>query len=215
MAQTLSILWTVVPEMAPRPWLHCSRCGENRPFRSTGKFRLNANGKCLDAWLIYGCVECGQTWKRTILKRQGVATLEPSFLAALQANDLQLARRIALDTDHLRQPNHRHTTSGPVLVEKMVLSPATAPSHHLEIRLVLPVPCSMRLDRLLARELGITRLRLRRLQLDGRLAILPEYKQALKKPPRDAMRIILDLSSEDDAKIIAAQARGSTALDPP
>ena len=84
MAGTLSVRWTLVPAHAPMPWRHCPTCATARPFQSSGKIRLNANGRRLDAWLIYRCTSCDQTWNRTLFERRSVQQLAPSELDALQ-----------------------------------------------------------------------------------------------------------------------------------
>ncbi|MGK6315295.1 DUF1062 domain-containing protein [Neorhizobium sp. DT-125] len=60
MCDILRVEWTVIPKSPPRPILSCAGCGSQRPFRSSGRIRLNASGKRLDAWLIYKCTACRQ-----------------------------------------------------------------------------------------------------------------------------------------------------------
>ena len=67
MVGTLSVQWTVTPKFTPQPLRACNRCGAVTPFRSSGKIRLNANRKRIDAWLIYRCTACDKTWNRPIL----------------------------------------------------------------------------------------------------------------------------------------------------
>ena len=97
MSGSICVLWTIVPCITPRPWLGCGTCGQVKPFSSSDKIRLNANGRRLDAWLIYKCSTCDATWNRPVIERQPVKSLDPDFLAALQANDPGLVRRSAFD----------------------------------------------------------------------------------------------------------------------
>ena len=103
MSDILRVLWTVVLRIAPQPWLNCNRCRGIRLFRSSGKIRVNANGKRLDAWLIYKCISCDSTWNRPILERRHVRTLDPLFLMSLRASDPELMRRLAFDAEKLRR----------------------------------------------------------------------------------------------------------------
>src|SRR5215510_3304859 len=103
MSDVLRVQWTITPRTAPQPWLACSRCGEARRFRSSDKIRVNANGRRVDAWLIYKCTSCGGTWNRPILERRPVRTIEPDFLAALCTSEVVLTRRLAFDADGLRR----------------------------------------------------------------------------------------------------------------
>ena len=207
MSDTLRVLWTLVPQRAPQPWLHCSHCGDPRPFESSSKFRLNANGKRLDAWLIYHCTACGQVWNRPLLERRPAAAVDPQLLAALQQNDPHLARHLAFDVEDLRRRTLRIEACDGAEVQKVALGVPTRPPARLEIVFALAVPISLRLDRLLAAELGLSRKRLHCMQDDGRLVVSPARARRLKKAPRDGWHLALDLSQEDDRDAIAAAAR--------
>ncbi|TGQ24417.1 DUF1062 domain-containing protein, partial [Mesorhizobium sp. M4B.F.Ca.ET.214.01.1.1] len=62
MSSILRIHWTIAPEIAPRPLINCNRCGGVKAYRCSGKFRVNANGKRIDVWLIYRCADCDNSW---------------------------------------------------------------------------------------------------------------------------------------------------------
>ena len=91
------VQWTITPRIAPQPWLPCRRCDRPRPFRSSGKIRANANGKRLDAWLIYRCADCGSPWKRPLLQRRSIRDIDPASLQALQGNDLDAVGLVDAD----------------------------------------------------------------------------------------------------------------------
>ncbi|WP_299620989.1 DUF1062 domain-containing protein [Pelagibius sp.] len=209
MGKPLSVLWTITPQSEPRPWLTCSRCGGPRPFRSSGKFRLNANGKRLDAWLIYCCAVCDQTWNRPVLERRTVASLDLRLVTALRMNDPGLARRMAFDLDGLSGHAGRIEHCNDLQVHKTVLAAPSEPPRSLEIRLAVPDPVRLRLDRLLAGELGLARQRLQNLEKSGRLALHPARARMLRRPLRDGLRLTLDLSQEPDGAAIAAAAQSS------
>ena len=207
MSDTLRVLWTLVPQRAPQPWLPCSRCGDTRPFESSRSFRVNANGKRLDVWLIYNCAACGNTWNRPLLKRRPLRSIDPELLAGLRANDPQLARCLAFDVGDLRIRTDRIETFPEVLVRKEVLFEGGKAPQRLEITFVLAAPVGLRLDRMIAAQLGLARNRLHRLQEEGRLAISTKAKRWLRKSPPDGARIAFDLSKERDRGAIAAAAQ--------
>ncbi len=209
MSDTLRVLWTLVPQRAPQPWLHCSHCGDSRPFESSTKFRLNANGKRLDAWLIYHCTACSQTWNRPLLERRPAAAVDPQLLAALQQNDPHLARHLAFDIEDLRRRSARIEVFAEALVRRETLCICGTEPRRLEIDFAVATPLRLRLDRLLAAELGVTRSRLHRLQNSGRLVLSAPGSRWLRKPPQDGWRICLDLSEERDREAIATAARRS------
>src|SRR5262245_31300010 len=97
------VRWILSPKTPPRPWLACSRCGGERPFQASGKIRLNANGRRLDAWLIYRCAACDSTWNRPLFERRNVADFDRVTLAALETNAPNLVRRWAFDLTDLRR----------------------------------------------------------------------------------------------------------------
>lgn len=207
MSHTLTVQWTIEPQTAPRPWLACSRCGGQRPFVCSGKTRLNANGRRLDAWLIYRCAVCEDTWNRPIFERRTVTSVAPDALAALQSNDPAWIRQVAFDIEGLRQRTDRIEDLADSNVERRVLSGAVD-SARLEIVVVAHHASSLRVDRLLSVELALSRARLTKLETAGRITLLPESRKALQRPIRDGSRIVLDLTAEDDRAEIARRARG-------
>ena len=69
MSGTLRIHWAIAPEIAPQPLINCNRCGTVKAYRCSEKFRVNANGKRIDVWLIYRCVDCDNSWNFGIFER--------------------------------------------------------------------------------------------------------------------------------------------------
>jgi len=103
--------WVVVPTCLPVVLRRCHACASER-FRASGKFRVNANHKLLDAWLLALCTVCGETTKLTVLERMNVRSIRPELLDRLHHNDPGLTaellqdpvvrrrNRIALDWDN-------------------------------------------------------------------------------------------------------------------
>jgi hypothetical protein len=197
MSDVLRVQWTIIPRTAPQPWLACSRCGEPKRFRSSDKIRVNANGKRLDAWLIYKCTGCGATWNRPILERQPVRTIDPDFLMSLRTSESMLTRRFAFDTEGLRRRARRVEEFDDVQVIKTVLSESTIPARRLEILCSIPVPVGLRVDRL-ANELQLSRSRIQSFAKAGDLVAWPQGSH-LRRPVRDGMRLVLNLALSECA----------------
>ncbi|MFJ1826198.1 DUF1062 domain-containing protein, partial [Streptomyces sp. NPDC088178] len=70
----MSKTWVVVPTCLPIVLRHCHRCASER-FRTNGKFRVDANHRLLDAWLLALCSECGDTTEPTVLQRMNVRSV--------------------------------------------------------------------------------------------------------------------------------------------
>ena len=199
MPNVIHVGWTITPKIAPQPWRPCSRCGTQRPFRCSGKFRFNANGKRLDAWLIYKCTGCDETWNRTVVERRAAREFNPAVLAAFEANDPALVRRFAFDAVGLRKSAHRVAEFGEVEVRKDLLDGTFGSDSPISLEIVLrvPIPIPLRLDRLLAAELGISRSRVAVLVEAGRL----RTAAALSKAVRDGTRIEIDLAAGMNADL--------------
>ncbi|WET82017.1 DUF1062 domain-containing protein [Amycolatopsis sp. QT-25] len=88
--------WVVVPTCLPLVLHRCHACASGR-FRASGKFRVNANHKLVDVWLLVRCVACENTAKLTILERVHVRSVRPELLARLHENDLGLAAELLQD----------------------------------------------------------------------------------------------------------------------
>lgn len=203
MSDRLSVRWTIVPRHCPRPVFACPTCGADRPFHPSGKLRLNANGKRLDAWLIYKCDDCDRTWNRPIFERRLAAEIPPRELAALRSSDPAFIRRLAFDLAALHRKTSVIQQSEAIDVDKVVTD-GTDDATVAEILLAVPYPVGLRLDRLLATELDLSRSRILSLVEAGRLNVL-DRSNALKRPPRDGQRILFYLEGcGDGAAIIAA-----------
>ncbi|WFU10213.1 DUF1062 domain-containing protein [Rhizobium sp. CB3090] len=205
MCNILKVRWTINPRTAPKPWIACSGCGCHKPFKSSGKIRLNANGKKLDAWLIYKCVGCDKTWNRTLFERQAIRDLNPPTLEALQGNDPEWIRAREFDLDALRRKAQRVDEFADADVQREVLGETDSGSV-LEIDLAIALPFSMRLDRLLASELGISRSRLQALHERAKLLLHPDCADIMRRRIKDGTRVVVDLSGEADRYLICKAA---------
>jgi hypothetical protein len=192
MHNLLHVQWTIIALTPPRPWLDCSGCGTERPFQYSGRTRLNANGKRLDAWLIYKCVTCDRTWNRPIFERRAVGSIEPAILEALQANDADWIRRRAFDLTALRLRSSHVELSDDVEIRKTPLSGRPGTGTTLQISMAVPYVTGLRLDRLLATELGLPRNGLKALLRSGALRIEPDQTSMLRRPVRDGCQVTLD-----------------------
>lgn len=168
------VRWTIVPLESPRVRRRCARCDRERVFACSERVRINANKRRLDVWLIYGCADCGRTWNLPVFERIAPSALAPELYARLLANDPDTARTLAFEAAMTRPERFDHEV--PVRVERS--GEATG-----EIELVLAAPCRVRLDRVLAGELGMSRSALRRAVSDERLTV-PGGLRALRRPIR-------------------------------
>ena len=97
------IIWEVQFLSVPPVLRYCKKCGEKQPFVCSGQFRVNAQRKYLDIWLIYKCANCDTTWNAALYSRISPQALAPDLLEAFYKNDQMIAERYAMDFDLLRR----------------------------------------------------------------------------------------------------------------
>ncbi|GIH79967.1 DUF1062 domain-containing protein [Planobispora longispora] len=131
--------WTVRRTRLPLLSLRCLECRSETATAAEGSFRVNANGKLLDVWLLVRCVSCDETSKITVHERVPVRSLDPVRLRAFENNDPALVARALLDPSIARRnrfaldwtgawrldtpPDPLADTSWPVRVEVGFLDP--------------------------------------------------------------------------------------------
>ncbi|KMZ54139.1 hypothetical protein HMPREF0980_01805 [Dorea sp. D27] len=96
------IVWYIQCEL-PAVLRHCKSCGTKREYRCSGQFRVNAQRKHLDIWLIYRCPHCDATWNLPICSRISSAGIDSDLLERYHNNDWKLAAQHALNMGLLRQ----------------------------------------------------------------------------------------------------------------
>ena len=200
MSNTLRVQWTITPRTAPQPWLNCSRCRGPRGFRSSGKIRANANGRRIDAWLIYRCLVCDNTWNRPIVERREVSAIGRHFLLSLQTNDPDLVRDLAFDVAGLKRWTGQVQEFDDVVVTKRMLAQSVRPVVLLEIECLVPRKIGLRADRLLARELRLSRSSIERLATAAEIRTVPPGFD-LRRPPRDGLRLLIGAASLPESSI--------------
>ncbi|NUP33001.1 MAG: DUF1062 domain-containing protein [Streptomycetaceae bacterium] len=163
----MSQTWAVVPTCLPLVRRRCHVCAADR-FTPSGKFRVNANHKLLDAWLLLLCTGCGDTVKATLFERANVRSIPPALLDRLHDNDSSLVaellqdplvqhrNRITLDWDDA----WRLDTGVPLEVD-------TDEAIDVDVRFAARIP--VRPARLIAEGFGLSRGEVGRLVAEGRI----------------------------------------------
>ena len=165
--------WKLVPEAVPTVRRNCSKCKEKREFINSMKFRVNANGKNVDVWLIYRCEKCSTTWNMSIFERSPVSAIPEEEYAGFQANDCLLAESYGRRMDlFVKNRAEAVTPEGGYWIEAEAESETgaeegaeagaeenvlPAESSFRRIELEVPFPMVLRLDSLLADRLGVSR----------------------------------------------------------
>lgn len=90
--------WEIKVKNTPLLIKKCSHCDSDRYYCSD-KFRMNAQKKNIDVWLIYRCVKCDNTCNVTLLSRTKPDMIEKTLFHKFSINDRKTAWRYAFSAE--------------------------------------------------------------------------------------------------------------------
>jgi hypothetical protein len=146
--------WAVRRTRLPLLALRCVDCDASQATTADGKFRVNANGKLLDVWLLVNCVSCDRTSKLTVHERVPVRSLAPGLLAGYSANAPSLVARTLLDPAMARRNRFTLAWDGCWELHAPAVPEDPWP---LQVTVTFDDPVPLRPDWLIAHVLGISR----------------------------------------------------------
>jgi len=151
-------LWTIRELCLPAIVKACVTCRSTR-HHPTGKFRVNANSKLLDVWMLVNCELCDRTSKIPIHERINVRALEHERLVMFEKNDPAIARHLAMDASLATRAGYRLDWTGTWELETDMpfyeLERGDPAPFEVVIRFELPAP--IRVEKLLMAGLGLSR----------------------------------------------------------
>ena len=202
MCNALQVRWTITPTTAPQPWIICSGCGGLRAFQSSDKIRLNANGRKLDAWLIYKCTTLRQDVEPDDLRTPECSRHRVRLaLEALQSNDPDWIRAEAFNLEALRRASRRIDEFADLDIRKELVR-ETPGWTHLKIEFSISLPISARLDRVLASELQVSRSQLSAFHEARLLRTDPDRTGVLRRRIPNGLRVAIDLSDLHGREVV-------------
>ena len=157
--------WAVRQCALPAVVRSCPDCPETRHHPS-GKFRVNANGKLLDVWLLLSCTRCDRTSKVPVHERVHVQSLDPARLVAYETNDPAVVRELAMSASLAAKNGYRLDWTGTWELETDADDPGPR-----TVLISFELPAPVRVERLLMRGLGLSRGQVRRMVGDGRIRL--------------------------------------------
>jgi hypothetical protein len=146
--------WAVRRTRLPLLAVRCVTCPSRRATVGNGRFRVNANGKLLDVWLLVNCVSCGRISKLTVHDRVPVRSLPTDLLAGYSANSPSLVVDTLLDPLIARRNRFALDWDG---CWELRVPPVPDDPWPLQITVTFDDPVPGRPERLIARGLGISR----------------------------------------------------------
>lgn len=151
--------WIIKPNGLPFVIRKCSRCGKKTEFKNSGKFRVNANGRLLDIWLIYRCDICENSWNMTVWERVEAGSINEAEYKGFLSNDSELAEKYGSDQEMFsRNKAEVRCSKEDYQVEVKNLSVSCKEP---EAEIMIPLGFELRLDALLSRQLCVSRSKIR------------------------------------------------------
>ena len=86
--------WEIRVKNCPLLIKKCSHCDSDR-FYCSDEFRMNAQKKNIDVWLIYRCVKCDNTCNMTLLSRTKPDLIDKKLFHSFSMNDREVAWQYA------------------------------------------------------------------------------------------------------------------------
>jgi hypothetical protein len=165
-------LWVIRELRLPAIVKTCVSCRSTRHY-PTGKFRVNANGKLLDIWMLIRCEMCDRTSKIPVHERIYVQALERERLLKFQNNDPAMVRDLVMDGALAGKAAYQLDWSGTwelktEMPPRELEREAPVPLEVI-IRFELPVP--IRVDKLLTAGLGLSRSAVRSMVDSGHIRL--------------------------------------------
>ena len=167
-------IWEVQYQTLPPVLKHCKKCGRKMEFISSGQFRVNAQRKYLDIWLIYKCSKCNATWNAAIYSRISPQSLNPELLDRFYKNDGTLAEQYAMDSGFLQENGVEVK-----MPAYSVVGDVFPPDETMEIEIKSNYYFPIKISSLVRTKLHLSQKEYTQLITDGKIESVPE--QDLKK----------------------------------
>ncbi|BAP31243.1 uncharacterized protein CHSO_2206 [Chryseobacterium sp. StRB126] len=101
---SIEYTWAVKVQNTPLLKKKCNHCDSDR-FYCSDKFRLNAQKKNIDIWLIYRCEKCNTRYNMTLFSRIRTESISKETFNRLSENDKDLAWEYAFSRETRRKNN--------------------------------------------------------------------------------------------------------------
>ena len=162
-------LWKVVPSGIPTIIKNCPKCGNHSIFESSGNFRINANQSLIDVWLIYQCRKCKSTWNMELLSRVPSRSIDKELYQSYLQNDFILAKQYAFDA--VVHSRNKVSINYDEISYDIIGDPILICEGSIVINLNSDYPLELRLDKLLSKQLGLTRVAIKNLHKEGKIMV--------------------------------------------
>lgn len=148
----------------------CSGCQKKSNFVNTHHFRVNANGKHLDIWLIYQCQVCKHTYNLTLFHRCKANSFSTDDLQGYMNNDYDLTFKWGLDKSLF----HKNKA---LIDEDSVVYEIEESNEILgqEMTIHNPFNIKLRLDKVLSEIFKLSRSQVKQMIKSGKIKSMDKY----------------------------------------
>jgi hypothetical protein len=143
----------------------CPRCG-NAFYENSGCFRVNANGKRLDIWLICRCEHCKSIWNLCVAERIDRKALNPEHYQKYLENDSSLVLKHVFDPTFLANNRAVLNLDG---LDLSFSGDCPQKNEACEVTITCAYPLPLPVGCILAQILSVSLSRVRRMQTSGTL----------------------------------------------
>lgn len=185
--EIIPIVWDIHYCNPPALLRYCKKCGKKSEYICSGEFRINAQQKALDIWLIYKCVHCSTTWNSAVFSRVSPKKLGTGLLDRFFCNDENLAMQYAMNYP-LLQRNGAEIKMPPFQVIGEDVPPGKTACVKIHSQYILPLKVSS----VLRMKLGISQREFDALLQANR--IMSNTGQDLKKCKVSSTEIVVTIS---------------------
>ncbi len=183
--------WGIIPSSLPMIIRNCPKCGSSSEYECSKNFRVNANHNTIDVWLIYQCNKCNNTFNLEILSRTNVKAINKELYQGFLSNDQELAKYYAYDVSTLvrnKATVSYENVGYEVKGDNLTYSELTSAC---QIDILCTYPFELRLDRLLVKQLGLSRQQIKKLIADEKIILIGENNNS-KLKIKDQLQIIVN-----------------------
>jgi hypothetical protein len=153
----------------------CSSCGCDRVHTCADTFRINANGKKIDIWLLYQCDICDRTYNLAIYERRTADSIPSKLYQDFLNDDPDCIKKFARDKSILHK-NHVREDDEPNTYRLLRLDDEDGDL----LTFQNPYGIKVREEALLAEILGFSKSKVKNLIKEGEIFPLPRrYNQPL------------------------------------
>ncbi|GAA0325562.1 DUF1062 domain-containing protein [Bacillus carboniphilus] len=169
--------YEIIAQETPNIKRNCSKCKTNTEFYCSEKFRVNANQKIVDIWLIYNCIHCEGTWNYPIFSRVNINKMDSMLIQKFMNNDKETIWYYAFQIKKLRKLCNDVNADIRYELRKEKLD---SRSNEVTIILCYKHDFGLRIDKLIADIFGISRSKVNTLSQNGTILLNPNISMKSK-----------------------------------